>query len=74
MHDRERRLLEESAGRTLSRRELDVARLLEGGMSRPRIATKLGLTLHTVASISKSVYRKLGVSSRAQLAKRMRVV
>jgi len=74
MHDHERRLLEESAGRTLSRRELDVARLLEGGMSRPRIATKLGLTLHTVASISKSVYRKLGVSSRAQLAKRMRVV
>jgi DNA-binding CsgD family transcriptional regulator len=74
MHDHERRLLEGSAGRTLSRRELDVARLLERGMSRPRIAEKLGVTLNTVASVSKSIYRKLGVNSRAQLAERMRLV
>jgi DNA-binding CsgD family transcriptional regulator len=74
MHDHERRLLEGSAGRALSRRELDVARLLERGLSRPKIARTLGITLNTVASISKSIYRKLGVNNRAQLAERMRLV
>ena len=73
-HDHERRLLEESAGRTLSRRELEVARLLGRGLSRPRIAARLGLAPSTVASISKVVYRKLGVNGRAQLAERMRIV
>ena len=73
-HERERRLLESGAGRLLSPRELEVARLLQRGMSRPRIAVKLGLTSNTVGSISKIVYRKLGVNSRAQLAERMRII
>jgi DNA-binding CsgD family transcriptional regulator len=57
----------------LSPRELEVARLLEGGLSRPDIARKLGLSAHTVASVSKSIYRKLGVRNRAQLAARVRM-
>jgi DNA-binding CsgD family transcriptional regulator len=73
MHDHERRMLDASASRKLSRRELDIARLLERGMSRPQIADELKVSLHTVASASKSVYRKLGVSNRAQLTKRMQL-
>lgn len=34
---------------------------------------KRTITIHTVASASKSVYRKLGVSNRAQLTKRMQL-
>jgi|LauGreDrversion4_2_1035121.scaffolds.fasta_scaffold133838_2 DNA-binding CsgD family transcriptional regulator len=74
MHDHERRMLDASASRKLSRRELDIARMLERGMSRPEIANELGISLHTVASASKSVYRKLGVSNRAQLTKRMQLL
>ncbi len=74
MHDHERRLLDDGAGTKLSRRELDVARMLERGMSRPKIADELGISLHTVASTSKSVYRKLRVSNRAQLTKRMQLL
>lgn len=73
-HDQEARLLESGASRLLSPRELDVARLLGRGMSRPKIAANLGLTPNTIASISKAVYRKLGISSRAQLGERMRLV
>ena len=74
LHDRERSLLESGASTVLSPRELDIARLLERGLSRPRIAVQLGLTPNTVASMSKTVYRKLGIHSRAQLAERMRIV
>jgi DNA-binding CsgD family transcriptional regulator len=73
-HEHERRLIEGGASRTLSRRELEIARLLANGLSRPKIAAKLGLAQSTVASISKMVYRKLGVNSRTQLADRMRIV
>lgn len=73
-HDQECRLLQSGPSRLLSPRELDVARLLERGMSRPAIAAQLGLTPNTVASISKLVYRKLGVRSRAHLAARMRIL
>lgn len=74
MHDHERRLLDDGAGTKLSRRELDVARMLERGMSRPKIADALGISLHTVASVSKSVYRKLAVNNRAQLTRRMQLL
>jgi DNA-binding CsgD family transcriptional regulator len=73
-HEHERRLIDGGASRTLSRRELEIARLLANGLSRPTIAAKLGLAQSTVASISKMVYRKLGVNSRTQLADRMRIV
>jgi DNA-binding CsgD family transcriptional regulator len=73
-HDQERKLLESGPSKLLSPRERDIARLLGRGMSRPQIAAQLGLTPNTVASISKIVYRKLGINSRAQLAERMRII
>jgi len=56
----------------LTRREWDVAAALASGASRPEIARRLGISSNTVASIAKSVYRKLGVHSRQQLAGRLR--
>jgi len=73
-HDQERSLLESGPSKLLSPRERDIARLLGRGMSRPQIAAQLGLTPNTVASISKIIYRKLGVNSRAQLAERIRIM
>jgi len=69
---RESQLLGQSARKLLSPREHEVAELLEGGMSRPEIASQLGLSAHTIASISKAIYRKLGITSRAQLTRRLR--
>lgn len=70
---RDREALTAVAARVLSPRELEVARLLERGLSRPDIARQLALSAHTVASVSKSIYRKLGVRNRAQLAARVRM-
>jgi DNA-binding CsgD family transcriptional regulator len=72
-HERDRRLLEAGVGTLLSPRELEVARMLEQGMSRPRIADMLGLKPNTIASMSKTIYRKLAVNNRAQLSARMRL-
>lgn len=69
---RESALLERSALRILSPREHEIAELLERGMTRPDIARQLGLSAHTVASVSKAIYRKLGISSRAHLTRRLR--
>jgi DNA-binding NarL/FixJ family response regulator len=62
----------EAPSKVLSPREFQVAKLLEAGRSRPAIAAELGLTANTVSSLSKIIYRKLGVRSRAELAVRMR--
>lgn len=69
----DRKVLLASARRLLSPREFQIAKLLEAGRSRPEIAAELGLTPNTVASLGKVIYRKLGVSSRAELAARMRL-
>lgn len=55
----------------LSNRERSVAFLLREGLDRPQIAERLGLSLNTVATLSKRLYAKLGVRSRAELAKRL---
>ena len=57
----------------LSRRELQVAEALAAGMTRPEIAKQLGLSRHTVVTVSGRVYRKLGVHSRAELVRVMKV-
>lgn len=57
---------------TLTRREWDIAAALAAGGSRPEIAARLGISANTVASIAKSVYRKLGVHSRSELSNRLR--
>lgn len=62
----------QAPGKRLSPREFQIAKLLEAGRSRPAIAAQLGLTPNTVSSLSKVIYRKLGVRSRAELAVRMR--
>lgn len=55
----------------LSSREAEIARLLARGASRPAVATALGLSPASVASMTKRIYSKLGVHSRAEFAARM---
>jgi DNA-binding CsgD family transcriptional regulator len=62
---------ERSAVGILTQRELEVARLLAGGGSRPAIARRLGLSINTIAATTKRIYAKLGVHSRAEFALRM---
>ncbi len=59
--------LDTSAGRPhgLSRRELDVLRLVATGKSNREIATSLVISEHTVARHLQNIYAKLGLSSRA---------
>jgi DNA-binding NarL/FixJ family response regulator len=51
-------------GEHLTRREVDVLRLLAQGLSNAQIAEQLVLRVVTVNSYLRSVYSKLGVSSR----------
>lgn len=71
--EKDRKVLLSAASKVLSPREFQIAKLLEAGRSRPAIAAELGLTPNTVASLSKVIYRKLGIRSRAELAARMRL-
>ena len=54
-------------GTSLSPREKQVALLLLQGMTLRQIAPELKLTPSTVATYSKSIYKKLGINSRAEL-------
>jgi LuxR family maltose regulon positive regulatory protein len=54
----------------LSRRELVVLRMLRGPMSERDIGRELYLSHNTIHSHTKSIYRKLGVSSRRQAVQR----
>ena len=47
----------------LTPREIDVLRLLAHGCSYAEIADRLGVSLHTVVSHVKNLYRKLDVHS-----------
>lgn len=60
----------EEAG-TLSPREREVAVGIVNGRSRADIASRLGITASTVATLTKRLYRKLGVHSKTQLTKRL---
>ena len=60
------------AGAELSARELTVLRLLGSGLSEREIGSELFLSFNTVHTHVKSVYRKLGVSSRAEALARAR--
>jgi len=55
---------------TLSRRELVVLRMLGGPLSQRDIGRELYLSLNTIRSHTKSIYRKLGASSRAEALER----
>lgn len=52
--------------RHLTTRELDVLRLIAKGYKAPEVAGMLGLSAHTVRGYVREVYRKLGISSRAE--------
>jgi len=56
----------------LSKRELEVLRLLAAGMSNPEIAGELVVAVSTVHSHCKSIYSKLGVHARLDAAQRGR--
>ncbi len=57
-------------GASLSRSEADVARLAAEGLSNADIAARRGTSVRTVANQIASIFRKLGVSSRRELATR----
>jgi len=56
----------------LSRRELEVLALLREAHSAPEIARQLRVSVHTVRNHVRSIYRKLGVHSRAALLRLLR--
>jgi DNA-binding NarL/FixJ family response regulator len=57
-----------AAGGLLSRREAEVLPLLQQGHSNARIALDLQVSVETVRTHARNIYRKLGVSSRRELA------
>ncbi len=57
----------------LTRRERDVARLVVRGLGDAEIAGRLVISRHTVNQHLKSIYRKLGVEGRVDLAIRAHV-
>ena len=52
----------------LTEREAEVLRLIAKGYRAPEVAPLLGLTPSTVSSYVRDIYRKLGISSRAEAA------
>jgi DNA-binding NarL/FixJ family response regulator len=50
----------------LSRRELDVLRMISQGLNNRQIAEATQRSLHTVDAHVKNIYRKLAVKSRAR--------
>jgi DNA-binding CsgD family transcriptional regulator len=59
---------------TLSRREIDVLRLMADGQSNQEIAQVLIVALNTVKMHVKHIYRKLGVKNRVQAVAQARVL
>ena len=55
----------------LTAREAEIARGLARGTSRTALAEHLGISSHTVVEYTRRIYRKLGVSNRAQLSARI---
>lgn len=58
----------DDGGPRLTQREVDVLRLIAKGYRSSEAAALLGLTAATVASYVRDIYRKLGISSRAEAA------
>ncbi|MCR8549171.1 response regulator transcription factor [Salipiger sp. P9] len=55
-----------TAGQDLTERETEVLALIARGLRNSEVGRELGLANTTVASYIKSIYRKLGISSRAE--------
>ena len=56
---------------SLAPRERQVALALADGLTRAKVADQLGLSVHTVSTLARRLYRKLGVSSQAELTARL---
>jgi LuxR family maltose regulon positive regulatory protein len=56
----------------ITRRELEILRLISEGCSNQEIAERLVITLHTVKKHSSNIFGKLGVNSRTQAVARAR--
>ncbi len=56
---------------SLAPREREVALALADGLSRAHVAERMRLSVHTVSTLARRIYRKLGVSSQAALAARL---
>ena len=56
----------------LTDRELDVLRLMAGGLKYKEIASKLFISLNTVRFHVKTIYGKLSVNNRTQAIERAR--
>lgn len=54
---------------TLGRREREIAKLLQGGLSRPEVATRLAISPQTVGSYCKRIYGKLGIRRATELGR-----
>ena len=52
----------------LTEREVEVLRLIAKGYKSPEVAALLGISTHTVTSYVRDIYRKLGITSRAEAA------
>jgi LuxR family maltose regulon positive regulatory protein len=61
-----------SPGQELSTKELDVLRLMATPLSRREIGTRLFVSVNTVKSHQRALYRKLGVASRTDAVDRAR--
>ncbi|MER7455814.1 response regulator transcription factor [Micromonospora sp. NPDC126480] len=59
----------DSAGRNLSQREMQVLRQIARGLTHGQIATRLGISPHTVDTYAKRIRAKLGVGNKAELTR-----
>ena len=59
---------------TLTRRELQLARLLQMGLDRALVAERLRISTLTVATHQKAIYRKLGIHSQREIMKMPRLL
>jgi len=62
------RVLDGEVQARLTPRELEIVDLVVRGLTNPEIATALALSLHTVRNHLNTIFRKLEVSTRAELA------
>lgn len=59
----------EFMSRLLTRRELEVARLVATGAANKEVAARLGISTHTARHHTERVYRKLSIKSRVSLVR-----
>ncbi|MDE0890330.1 MAG: LuxR C-terminal-related transcriptional regulator [Phycisphaerales bacterium] len=55
----------------LTARERDVALALADGLTRAQVADRLRVSVHTVSTLARRAYKKLGVTSQAELTARL---